>query len=101
MTVGRAAGKIVTKQQGTLDVLSYTLPLSQDSTVLAIEARVQALEASSASGNQKIVAGTGLSGGGNTDTVTVSFDVAWGDARYARVGETRDTDSRAYAWFLC
>lgn len=99
--VGRAAGKIVTKQQGTLDVLSYTLPLGSDSAVLALEGRVEALEAAPAGDNQTIVTGTGLSGGGATDTVTVSFDVAWGDARYARAGQAQDYDSRALAWFLC
>ena len=47
-------------------------------------------------------AGTGLSGGGSSGSVTLSFNTSWGDNRYINTGESVDeadwADEAGYAW---
>ena len=94
--VNRPVGFIYTRSQGKLDVMSYKLPLEANEGSESVEARVQALE------DRKLIAGTGLDGGGVLGTGDVSFsvDVAYLDARYAREGAVNPANSFAYAWMV-
>jgi uncharacterized membrane protein len=95
--VNRPVGKIVTRQYGQLDVMSYTLPaLSGTADGATFESRVTALETA------EIAAGVGLVGGGAVGSAPLEFslDLHFLDARYSRSGDAPTASQFAYTWML-
>jgi hypothetical protein len=90
--VNRSIGKIVTREQGQLTVLSYSLPLEAGESAASVEARVTALE------EAEINTGAGLAGGGTLQEapLEVSIDLPFLDTRYGRA----DARPFAYTWLL-